>query len=113
MKLYPDFAVHPAVRLVIVHNDTHHVAVQQLDQSVAARNNVEGVPVVVLNEGLELIRGTQRPDTPDFLAVWYIINLPPLRMEAAVAFLVNLPRVVLMAIDIRLIALHSPFAFGG
>src|SRR5437879_8781602 len=67
------------------------------------------VPVLDLDETLELGAIAHRPDIGGLLAIGYVIKLAAKRQETAGALLVNLAGVRLPGIDIELVALHDPF----
>ncbi len=55
MKLNADFAIHFPIGLIVVHHDAHHVPVDQLDERIATRDDIEVVPVVAPDKPFQLI----------------------------------------------------------
>src|SRR6185436_12251518 len=49
---------------VIVDEHSRHMPVQDVDERAAAGDHVELIPVLVLDERLEVIAAVERPDSP-------------------------------------------------
>src|SRR5262249_52684602 len=94
--------------LVVVDQLAHQVAVHNLNDQVAARDDIDVIPVVDLDEVLELRAIAYRPDIRRLLAVRNNVDLTAQRQKPAAALFVNLAGVLLARVDIGLVALHDP-----
>ena len=66
VKLDADEPVHLAAGLVVIDELAHDAAVDQLDDGIAAGDDVDVVPVFDLDEGLELGTVSERGEAPGF-----------------------------------------------
>src|SRR5688572_19210512 len=54
VRLYADQAFHLAIGGVVIDQHAHHLAIEDLDQSIAARDQVECIPIALFDEFLQL-----------------------------------------------------------
>src|SRR6266850_2841723 len=111
VHLKPDQPAQLTVLQVLIDHHAHDGAVQDLDDRAAARDQVNLVPVAGLDERLQLLgRLLQIADHLRATTVRNVGGLAAQREKPAPALLVDLARVLIVGIDVRLIALHHPFA---
>ena len=89
MQLDADEALRFAAGLIVVDELAHDAAVNELDQYVAARDDVHVVPVFGLDEAFQLIRIARGPDRAGFLTVRNVDDLTAKRQKTATAFFVQ------------------------
>ena len=86
------------------------MAVDQLDQRIAAGDDVQVVPVAILDIGSSTRSPSpERADRADLPPFGTYANLAAQREKAAAALFVDLAGVLLLRVDIGLVALHHPF----
>ena len=99
----------PALR-VVVHQEARHVAVDELHDDVAARDDVNLVPVAVPDERLQHGRVAQRREQLQLAVCGDTHDLTRSREKAAAPLFIDLARVGVGRVDVRLIAPHHPAA---
>src|SRR5690606_31718041 len=97
-----------ASRGPIVDGHGHHVAVDDVDQHVAAGNEVEVVPVVDPDVRLERLRVADAADDDGTSIGRHPGALATQREKAAPAFLVQLSRVAIVEVDVGLVTPQHP-----
>ena len=105
-------AFHPPQLRIIVDHLAHHSAVQHVDEDVAARDDVDIVPLVALRERLKFGERAGRPDDLARTARDGVGDLTAHRHERAPALFVQVAGVAIRAVEIELIALHRPRRVG-
>ncbi len=108
MQLNTDLAFHLSIRCVVVDENAHHMSVNQLDQNIFARNDANIVPIAVFDEASQLRVLSHRSDGAGLLTIGNHCDLPAQSKKTPSAFLINLARVLLLQIDVRLVAFHDP-----
>src|SRR5262245_11219625 len=96
---------------VVVDDDARDRAVEDLHDRVAAGDDVDLVPVVDLDQRLELVGALlQVADDDRLAALGYVDRLAAHGEETAAALLINLTSPLVGEVDVGLIALHHPLA---
>jgi hypothetical protein len=112
VDLDADEALELAVWGVVVDDLGHDVAVEDVDQQVAADDEVVPVPVVGMDEGLEVVRGAEGGDDGRAFAGGNVGDLAAHGKEGAAALLVVLAGVLVGTVDVGLVAAEEPFGSG-
>src|SRR5262245_1824631 len=113
VQLNADQSGHLAPAPVVVDDLAHHVAVHDLDNRIAPRNDMDVVPVARFDEFLELFAVAERADRAPLAAVPDVTDLPAQRQEAPAALFVDLAGETLLGVDVHLVALQHPAADRG
>src|ERR1039457_1720727 len=97
---------------IVVDQHAGDTAVEQLDDGVAAGDEVEVIPVLAFDQLLQLLAIADGADDCGFLALADIAELAAHGEKAAPALFVDLAGVLLLAIHVGLVALHGEFDVG-
>src|ERR1019366_1394985 len=97
---------------IVVDQHAGDTAVEQLDDGVAAGDEVEVIPVLAFDQILQLRAIADGADDCGFLALADIAELAAHGEKAAPALFVDLAGVLLLAIHVGLVALHGEFDIG-
>src|SRR5471032_1616554 len=114
VNLHADKPVEAPVFRVVVYDDAHHVAVEDVREIVAADDDVKFIPAIVIDEGLERLRVAERTDDLGLGGVVNMHHLPAAREKRPDALLIVLAGVAewrlvsLRAIYVRLITGERP-----
>src|SRR5471030_34588 len=108
VQLDADEALHLAAGLIVVDELAHHMAIDQLDQDIAAGDDVGVVPIIGLDETLQFGAVPDRPHVGRLLAAAGVIELAAKGKETPGPLLIDLAGISLPCVDIELVALHDP-----
>src|ERR1700761_5475721 len=108
MQLDADFTLQLTTGSVVVDQHAHDMAVDQLYKRVTAGDDMNVVPVVVLDKGSELIAIADLSNRSRLFASQDIRDLSSHGQKTSGSFFIDLTRKRLMKIDVGLISLHYP-----
>src|SRR5262245_59391461 len=108
MQLESNQSAHGAVRRVIVNRRSHQTPVQNVSERIPSCNDVEMIPIVDLDQTLEVVAAQVSDNL--LLPLLQARHLAAHCQESAPAFLVKLTRVRVLEIDVGLIAFQYPLA---
>src|SRR5205807_8844584 len=94
--------------LVVVHEQTGHVAVHDFEEDVAAGHDLQLVPIPLFHERFHHIGLGQRPEQLHLAVAGDARRLARSREKPAAPLFVDLTGVDVRRIDIGLVALHDP-----
>src|ERR1039457_5591521 len=112
VKLDADEAGGVAPGGIVVDQHAGDTAVEQLDDGVAAGDEVKIVPILALDQLLQLLAIAHRADERGFFALADIGELAAHGEKPAPALFVDLAGVLLLAIHVGLVALHGELDIG-
>ena len=102
VQLDANETIHFSIGPVVIDQHAHDMSVKNLDEHVVARDNVVSVPAAVFNQAFQFGAVAQRTDNSRLFAICDIGELPAQSQEAASSFFIDLARVALLGIDVRL-----------
>jgi hypothetical protein len=112
VDLDADEAFEFVVGRVLVDDLGHDVAVEDVDEQVAANDELVLVPVVRVDEGFEVVWGAEVGDDGGSFAGGDVSDLTAQGEDGAAALLVVLTGVFAGAVDIGLVAAEEPLGAG-
>ena len=113
MQLEADQPRHRSALHVVIQADRGDVSVHDVDERVAAGDEVELIPFARLEERLQHLGALEAADLPLGSVLGDVGNRAALGEEAAARLLVQLARILVVEIQIHLIAAEAPRVTGG
>lgn len=112
MHLYSDEPFELAVGRIVVDDFAHDMPIEDVDKHVATNDQVILVPIVGLDESLEIVGAAEASDDCSAATRHDMGDGAAYGKKRAPALLVILPGEFIFAIDVRLIAAQQPLGTG-